>query len=156
MGQQEFSNISLILFVDEFSDQTTWESVRALAKIRCRTELLLVAKDHDSAVDLPKTISYRPIPKVFPCLGKAAAAAKHPLIGILDPGAKLDPSIVQHLCNRADQHPIQTAYFDRPSDTGKIENLFLWIFTLISRLLLGTWKSDKRPGFTILQKPLIL
>lgn len=157
MALSEFSNLSLILYLpDEDSDQQVWDSVRELAKIKCRAEVILVADQRNTSSDhLGSRTSYKPVPSVFPSLDQAISAAKHPLVGILDRDSRVDAPIVQYLLERSEDHAIQTAFFSSPSGLGKFGKVLYWLFAIIARILLNSGKSELRPGFTIINKSLV-
>ena len=155
--QNDFINLSLILFApNENTDSQIKQSLSSLAKIRCRTEIILVAdRPIDADPVLTDAITYRPTPKVFPCLSEALLAAKHPLIGVLDSKAKIEPAITKYLCQRVEENPIQTAFHSTPAKIGKLKTLTLWLYSLLVRVLLRTWKSELRPGFALFHKSAI-
>ena len=106
----QFNNASLILIVNDQQldhsgdqpaqraesrlDHRIWQAVRGLGLLHCRTEVILVfqsdsAWNQEQASRLNGATTYRPFPKIFPCLKQAIQAAKYPLITITDPDACL-------------------------------------------------------------------
>ena len=162
-----FNNASLILIVNdgEFPEELErriWKSVRTLGLLHCRTEVILVIDqrlhlDESQIQEIHRSVTYRPLTKIFPCLKPAIQAAKHPLIAIVEGGAEIDPDIWNLLKARSNQIPIQTAFhssanFASSKRSHLLKRVQLGISGLITSVLLRTRKSELRPGLTMLNR----
>ncbi len=165
----QFENVSLILMIDDTSthqerlDHRIWQAVSALGLIRFRTEIILVTgqnftPDSEQTRQLYNSVTYRPYPKMFPCLKQAIEAAKHPLIAITDPDVEIDTDVWKLLKQRSSRLSIQTAYHSsvsgaKPSNRFQTLKRFqVTISEWLSNALLRTKKSELRHGLTMLTR----
>ena len=175
LSQVQFTNTSLILIVDARQaeqdgdhaesrlDHRIWQAVRGLGLLHCRAEVILVVGgatdwNDDQARRFNETTSYRPFPRIFPCLKQAIQAAKNPLITIIDPKAEFEAEAWELLRVRSNQFHVQTAFYSSTKKSNAsnranvLKRLQLSASGAITGTLLRTKKSELLHGITILKR----
>lgn len=172
----QFTKTSLILIVNDQQgggqpaqhaesrlDHRIWQAVRGLGLLHCRAEVILVFNgdthwNDEQTRRIREATTYRPFPKIYPCLKQAIQAAKYPLIAITDPDTRFDREVWELLRVRSNQLGVQTAFYSSAngpkssSRTHTLKRLQLSISGLITNTILGTRKSELRHGITMLNR----
>jgi 4-amino-4-deoxy-L-arabinose transferase-like glycosyltransferase len=148
-----FSSLSLILAEDSnATEQRIDDSLQAIGRSQWRAEVIIVASQNSP---LKRPHLRAPKRKVVSSLEEAFAAARHPVIALLEPEVSVDANQFGLMLEKIHELPIQSSFANncnKQTQPNIIPRLLFKLYSFLIRILLKVKKTEFDYGLTILQK----